>query len=95
MRSIELLKGALDLAECADDVREGEPIVLTKDGQPVAALVAIDDFDVENWKLSQNQKFLGILERSRRSATEGRSYSHREVLDALGDDADLEDKRSA
>ena len=40
-------------------------VVITDHGQPVAALVAIENSDLETVSLSTNPQFLDLIERSR------------------------------
>jgi antitoxin (DNA-binding transcriptional repressor) of toxin-antitoxin stability system len=45
---------------------------VTRKGKPIAALVAIENADLETVSLSTNRKFLTLIERSRaRQRTEG------------------------
>lgn len=44
---------------------KSEPVVLTQRGQPVCAVVEVDDLDLEAWSLGNNPQFLALLERSR------------------------------
>ncbi|MDY6782754.1 MAG: type II toxin-antitoxin system prevent-host-death family antitoxin [Cyanobacteriota bacterium] len=46
------------------------PIVLTRNGQPVAALLPVEDIDLETLVLSLNPKFIEIIEQSRKAARE-------------------------
>lgn len=64
MRTVELSQATGDLAEYAKEVAT-EPLVVLQDGRPIAALVAIDNADLETVSLSNNPKFLAIVERSR------------------------------
>lgn len=49
----------------------GEPILLTENGQPVAAMTLIPDpEDLERFLLANNPKFQQILKKSRRSLKE-------------------------
>ena len=52
------------LATYADQVAK-EPVIITVNGKPVAALVAIDNADLETVSLSTNPEFLALIERSR------------------------------
>ncbi len=71
MKTIEMAKATAPLAEYARDV-DKEPIILTKKGKPIAALVTIENTDLETVTLSTNPKFLALIERSRtRQKTEG------------------------
>lgn len=47
-----------------------EPLILTRNGQPVAALFPIEDADLETLSLSMNPKFISIIEKSRKSQEE-------------------------
>jgi len=42
-----------------------EPVIITCEGKPVAALVSISNADIENVSLGGNPKFLALIERSR------------------------------
>jgi antitoxin (DNA-binding transcriptional repressor) of toxin-antitoxin stability system len=61
-----------------------EPIIVTQNGHTVAAIVPVDDQDVESLLLSVNAQFQAILERSQdRLDTEGgiASADVRKLLD--------------
>ena len=64
MKTLEMAKATATLAEYAREVAV-EPVIITVDGKPVAALVAIENTDLEAVSLSTNPKFLAIIERSR------------------------------
>ena len=71
MRTLELAKATAPLAEYARKVKKG-PMVLTSGGKPVAALVAIENADLETAALSTHPQFLALIERSRlRQKAEG------------------------
>jgi antitoxin (DNA-binding transcriptional repressor) of toxin-antitoxin stability system len=83
MKTLELAKATASLAEYARDVKK-EPVVLTSGGKPVAALVAIENADLETVTLSTHPKFLALIERSRaRQKAEG-GISSREMRRRLG-----------
>ena len=50
--------------------RSDRPLILTRNGQPVAALFPIEDIDPETLGLSVNPKFIKIIEESRKSQRE-------------------------
>lgn len=51
------------------------PLVLTRNGQPIAALFPVEGTDVETLSLSTNQQFMSVIERSRQSQQdEGRIF---------------------
>jgi len=71
MKRLEMAKATAPLAEYARDVRK-EPVVLTIKGKPVAALVSIENTDLETATLSTHPQFLALIERSRaRQKAEG------------------------
>lgn len=71
MRTLEMAKAVAPLAEYARDVNE-EPLILTMDGKPVAALVSVENADWETVTLSTHPQFIALIERSRtRQKAEG------------------------
>jgi len=71
MKTLEMAKATAPLAEYARDVSK-EPVILTVDGRPVAALVPIENADLETVALSTHPQFLALIERSRaRQKAEG------------------------
>ena len=83
MKTLEMAQATAPLAEYAQDV-DKEPVVLTLGGRPVAALVAIENADLETVTLSIHPQFLAQVERSRaRQKAEG-GISAREMRQRLG-----------
>jgi len=71
MKIIEQSDATSTLAEYAKGIGEG-PLILTQGGRPVAALVSIENADLETVSLSSNPQFIELVERSRaRVQTEG------------------------
>jgi len=64
MRTLELDEATDSLAEYVRDVGS-EPVIVTVDGKPIAALVAIENADLETLTLSTHPEFLALIERSR------------------------------
>ena len=60
------------------------PLIITKKGKPVAALVAVDDLDIEALALSANPDFWAIIERSRSRHTAEGGIPSEEVRRRLG-----------
>jgi antitoxin (DNA-binding transcriptional repressor) of toxin-antitoxin stability system len=59
------------LGEYASNIAAGA-VIVTSDGHPVAALVPIENTDLETVALCTNHEFLSLIERSRaRVRTEG------------------------
>jgi prevent-host-death family protein len=63
-RTVELTEATQSLAEYAQQV-DGGAIIVTSNGRPIAAVVALSNTDAETIALSQNPDFLAIIERSR------------------------------
>ncbi len=71
MKTLELTKATASLADYAKAISQ-EPLVLTKGGKPIAALVSVENSDLESVTLSTHPQFLALIERSRaRLKTEG------------------------
>jgi PHD/YefM family antitoxin component YafN of YafNO toxin-antitoxin module len=71
MKTIELDQATASLAEYARQAKS-EPVLLTEQGSPVAALLSLENVDQESLSLSTNPQFMEIIEESRaRLATEG------------------------
>ena len=71
MKVIEKSKATGTLAAYTDEIRDGA-VIVTSDGNPVAALVPIENADLETVALSTNPAFIALVERSRsRVSTEG------------------------
>jgi antitoxin (DNA-binding transcriptional repressor) of toxin-antitoxin stability system len=71
MKIIEKADATRTLADYAAEIASG-PLVVTHQGQPVAALVPIENADLETVALSTNRQFLDLIERSRaRVSAEG------------------------
>jgi prevent-host-death family protein len=64
MKVIEMSKATGTLAEYADEIQNG-PVIVTNQGHPVAALVPIENADLETVALSTNPRFIELIERSR------------------------------
>ena len=64
MKTLEMVKATAPLAKYAQNVGE-EPVIVTVDGRPVAALVPIENADLETATLSDHPQFLALIERSR------------------------------
>jgi antitoxin (DNA-binding transcriptional repressor) of toxin-antitoxin stability system len=83
MRTIEMNQATAPLAEYAEEVSQ-EPLILTVDGKPVAALVAIENADLKTVTLSTNPQFLALIERSRACQKAEGGISSSEMRRRLG-----------
>ncbi len=71
MKKVEMDEATASLSEYAGQLVH-EPVVVTVDGTPVAALVPIENADLETVSLSTSSTFLALVERSRvRHTSEG------------------------
>ncbi|HEV7519336.1 MAG TPA: type II toxin-antitoxin system prevent-host-death family antitoxin [Thermoanaerobaculia bacterium] len=82
MKSIELGKATGPLADYAAAIEEG-PVVVTKRGRPVAALIPIGKADLESVLLSVNPRFQAIIKRSRAEYKRKGGLSAAELRDRL------------
>ncbi len=64
MKMIEITKATELVAEYAHDLDKA-PIVFSKRGKPVAALVSLKNIDAETLRLSTNPRFIALIEKSR------------------------------
>lgn len=83
MKTIELVNATAPLLEYARGLGE-EPLVLTEGGRPVAALVPMEDSDLETLALSTNPQFLSLIERSRARRTKEGGIPAAEMRCRLG-----------
>jgi prevent-host-death family protein len=64
MKVVEKADATATLAEYTDQVGSG-PVIVTNQGLPVAALVPLENADLETVALSTNPQFIALIERSR------------------------------
>ncbi len=65
MKTLELTNATAPLADYAREV-DKEPVIVTRDGKPVAALVSLENADLETVALSVDRQFVALIERSRK-----------------------------
>jgi prevent-host-death family protein len=71
MKTVEVEDAAASLAQYVRGVKK-KPVIITRRGKPVAALVSVEGADWESLSLSTNPEFMKIIEESRRQLrTEG------------------------
>jgi len=61
MKTIELSSATATLAEYTDKLGS-EPVILTSDGVPVAALISLENMDLETIAMSVNPQFMALIE---------------------------------
>ena len=85
VRTVDIADAIQSLAEYTRQL-DGGPIVVTSGGQPLAAVVPMQDADLETVSLSMDPQFMEIIQRSRaRGEREGgvaadeveRKFGHR------------------
>ncbi len=64
MKIVEKADATASLAEYAMQIDTG-PVIVTDQGRPVAALVPLENTDMETVALSSNRQFIDLIERSR------------------------------
>lgn len=83
MKSIAVEGTTLD-AEKLVKLSKSQPVLLTRRGQPVCAVIEIDELDVEAWSLGNNPQFIALLEKSRKRLREEGGIPLDEVRRRLG-----------
>ncbi len=78
MKVVEKQEATRTLAEYASEIKSGT-VVITDHGQPVAALVSIENADLETVSLSTNPQFLNLIERSRSRVSDEGGVSSEEM----------------
>jgi antitoxin (DNA-binding transcriptional repressor) of toxin-antitoxin stability system len=78
MKLVEKIDATDTLAEYATNIQSG-PVIVTDQGCPVAALVPIENADVETVSLSTNPQFLDLIQRSRAQARKEGGISSQEM----------------
>jgi antitoxin (DNA-binding transcriptional repressor) of toxin-antitoxin stability system len=83
MRNIDVTQANDSLGRSVRDLA-GEPLVVTEDGVPIAALVPIDELDLETLALGNNPRFMAILEEAHAQCRQGLGLSPDTVRRELG-----------
>lgn len=78
MKIIEQNDATAPLAKYTADIASGA-VIVTNAGRPVAALVPIENADLETVSLSTNRSFLDLVERSRARVKAERGISSAEM----------------
>jgi len=86
MKILEMTEATRSLASYTSEVAE-EPLVVTADGQPVAALMGIANADLETVSLSTNPRFIALIEHSREQQKREGGISSAEMRRRLGLDS--------
>jgi hypothetical protein len=82
MKSVELDEATAALKDYAEQLTQ-DPIVLTRGGKAIAALVRLRDSDLESFLVSESPVFKRIIRRSRISYKRGGGLSREELEERL------------
>jgi hypothetical protein len=82
MKSVELDDATAALKDYAEQLTQ-DPIVLTRRGKAVAALVRIQDSDLESFLVSESPVFQRIIRRSRASYKRSGGLTRKELEERL------------
>lgn len=63
MKAVEMADATRPLSDYAKAAQRG-PVIVTRRGRPIAAVVALDDQDWEDLKVSTSPEFAAIIARS-------------------------------
>ncbi|HXO30415.1 MAG TPA: hypothetical protein VOA80_23910 [Thermoanaerobaculia bacterium] len=83
MKTVDLAKASKSLSAYAHDLGE-EPVILTVDDEPVAALVSLKNVDRESLVLSTSPAFLRLMQAAREELARGDSVSLEEIKREIG-----------
>jgi prevent-host-death family protein len=70
MKTVELTKATRPLGDYAAEVSAG-PLLVTRRGKPLAALVSMEGIDPESLAVSVNPEFVSIIQQARASRAKG------------------------
>ncbi len=84
MRKVTLADAKARLSAVVDECSAEGPIVITRNGKPVAVLLApTDEDDLARLLLSRSRRFQALLGKSRRSIVAGKGLSRDEFWSAV------------
>jgi prevent-host-death family protein len=78
MKTLEMKEATGELASYERQVRRG-PVVVTRRGKPIMALVSIENVDLETMSLSTDARFMVLIQRSRALYKAGTGTSLAEI----------------
>lgn len=83
MKTLDIAEAKSPLGQYVSN-RKAMPVVVTRRGVPIAALMPISNADPETVSLSTNPRFLALIERSRRHQAAQGGLSSEEMRRRLG-----------
>lgn len=82
MKQIELSTATDSLATYAETFGQ-DPVVFTLHGKAIAAVISLDNVDLESLSLSTNSEFLKIIQQSRNDFTKGKTFTLEQMKEEL------------
>jgi len=64
VKTLDITKATAPLSDYARKIRKN-PVILTQNGRPIAALISLENADAETISLSSNKQFVALMEKSR------------------------------
>jgi len=64
VKTLDITKATAPLSDYARKIRKN-PVILTQNGRPIAALISLENADAETIRLSNNKQFVALMEKSR------------------------------
>ena len=83
MTTVTLEQDKLTLRELAKLAKNG-PVLVTEQGQPIVAVIALDEAEAEAWLMGQSEELMEIVEQSRQRLREEGGLSLEEIRQELG-----------
>ena len=83
LRTIDIVEATRPLAEYAHHA-DSETVVVTEKGKPIAVGLSIENADSETISLSENPKFLALIERSRERQSREGGLTSKQIRQRLG-----------
>jgi prevent-host-death family protein len=84
MRIVPLADAKARLSAYVDQCADEGPVIITRNGKPVAVLLApVDEEDLDQLMLTRSKRFQALLAKSRRSIAAGKGLSRDEFWRAV------------
>jgi prevent-host-death family protein len=84
MRIVPLADAKARLSAYVDQCADDGPVIITRNGKPVAVLLApVDEDDLDQLMLTRSKRFQALLNKSRRSIAAGKGVSRAEFWRAV------------
>jgi prevent-host-death family protein len=85
MRIVPLADAKARLSAYVDQCADDGPVIITRNGKPVAVLLApVDEDDLDQLMLTRSKRFQALLNKSRRSIAAGKGLSRNDFWRTIG-----------